>query len=154
MFCFFFSSRRRHTRCALVTGVQTCALPIFRLGVIQAVLSALHSSCRARSRTLLIAFARPFNGGDLVLDASAIARHWHGEVRLFEFAVHDLVALSADHRNLILMRLEPINIMIRSEEHSSELQSLMRISYAVLCLTTKTKHRQTHRRLQICDTTT
>src|SRR3546814_1801922 len=27
MFCFF-SSRRRHTRCALVTGVQTCALPI------------------------------------------------------------------------------------------------------------------------------
>src|SRR3546814_12072553 len=27
---FFFSSRRRHTRCALVTGVQTCALPIFR----------------------------------------------------------------------------------------------------------------------------
>src|SRR3546814_18676435 len=24
----FFSSRRRHTRCALVTGVQTCALPI------------------------------------------------------------------------------------------------------------------------------
>src|SRR3546814_10731172 len=30
MFLFFlFSSRRRHTRCALVTGVQTCALPIF-----------------------------------------------------------------------------------------------------------------------------
>src|SRR3546814_16941415 len=28
MFLFFFSSRRRHTRCALVTGVQTCALPI------------------------------------------------------------------------------------------------------------------------------
>src|SRR3546814_20440342 len=30
---FFFSSRRRHTRCALVTGVQTCALPIFGRGV-------------------------------------------------------------------------------------------------------------------------
>src|SRR3546814_3170829 len=29
-FLFFFSSRRRHTRCALVTGVQTCALPIYR----------------------------------------------------------------------------------------------------------------------------
>src|SRR3546814_18091762 len=28
IFLFFFSSRRRHTRCALVTGVQTCALPI------------------------------------------------------------------------------------------------------------------------------
>src|SRR3546814_2363063 len=34
LFCvslFFFSSRRRHTRCALVTGVQTCALPIWVL---------------------------------------------------------------------------------------------------------------------------
>src|SRR3546814_7801858 len=29
VFIFFFSSRRRHTRCALVTGVQTCALPIW-----------------------------------------------------------------------------------------------------------------------------
>src|SRR3546814_19507303 len=29
MYAFFFSSRRRHTRCAFVTGVQTCALPIF-----------------------------------------------------------------------------------------------------------------------------
>src|SRR3546814_4964814 len=27
-YVFFFSSRRLHTRCALVTGVQTCALPI------------------------------------------------------------------------------------------------------------------------------
>src|SRR3546814_8107238 len=31
-FVFFFSSRRRHTSCALVTGVQTCALPISNLG--------------------------------------------------------------------------------------------------------------------------
>src|SRR3546814_14388929 len=29
----FFSSRRRHTRCALVTGVQTCALPIYAVAV-------------------------------------------------------------------------------------------------------------------------
>src|SRR3546814_4373356 len=29
MSLLFFSSRRRHTRCALVTGVQTCALPIY-----------------------------------------------------------------------------------------------------------------------------
>src|SRR3546814_14413324 len=29
LFCFFCASRRRHTRCALVTGVQTCALPIY-----------------------------------------------------------------------------------------------------------------------------
>src|SRR3546814_9224173 len=30
---FFFSSRRRHTRYALVTGVQTCALPISEIAV-------------------------------------------------------------------------------------------------------------------------
>src|SRR3546814_17617711 len=31
---FFCSSRRRHTRCALVTGVQTCALPIYKLDIL------------------------------------------------------------------------------------------------------------------------
>src|SRR3546814_3304678 len=35
---FFFSSRRLHTRCALVAGVQTCALPIC-IGKPQAVRS-------------------------------------------------------------------------------------------------------------------
>src|SRR3546814_4601578 len=35
---FFLSSRRRHTRCALVTGVQTCALPIFPLANAMGVL--------------------------------------------------------------------------------------------------------------------
>src|SRR3546814_6144696 len=34
MMIFFFSSRRRHTRCALVTGVQTCALPILQLSTV------------------------------------------------------------------------------------------------------------------------
>src|SRR3546814_2043945 len=37
IFCFFFSSRRRHTRCALVTGVQTCALPISSHAMVSAV---------------------------------------------------------------------------------------------------------------------
>src|SRR3546814_18280472 len=36
---FFFSSRRRHTRCALVTGVQTCALPICVLNEFRHALS-------------------------------------------------------------------------------------------------------------------
>src|SRR3546814_18338221 len=34
---FFFSSRRRHTICALVTGVQTCALPIFPVPIFMAI---------------------------------------------------------------------------------------------------------------------
>src|SRR3546814_12198268 len=37
MVVFFCSSRRRHTRCALVTGVQTCALPIYAIIVEQSV---------------------------------------------------------------------------------------------------------------------
>src|SRR3546814_9959395 len=44
---FFFSSRRRHTRCALVTGVQTCALPI------------LSASSPASSWTLAAKILRP-----------------------------------------------------------------------------------------------
>src|SRR3546814_3596677 len=39
----FFSSRRRHTRCALVTGVQTCALPIY---------TSRGASCFAEKRTV------------------------------------------------------------------------------------------------------
>src|SRR3546814_5675282 len=35
--CFFFSSRRRHTRCALVTGVQTCALPIYEYELVRTI---------------------------------------------------------------------------------------------------------------------
>src|SRR3546814_7780447 len=38
---FFFSSRRRHTRCALVTGVQTCALPISGHGARESALRAI-----------------------------------------------------------------------------------------------------------------
>src|SRR3546814_10699363 len=40
---FFFSSRRRHTRCALVTGVQTCALPISYLA--HPILGARYVEC-------------------------------------------------------------------------------------------------------------
>src|SRR3546814_4771365 len=57
---FFFSSRRRHTRCALVTGVQTCALPCTccatRLQV-AAVLSALND-CPVASQ---LAFQSPLS---------------------------------------------------------------------------------------------
>src|SRR3546814_2130586 len=40
VFCCFFSSRRRHTRCALVTGVQTCALPVAGAGGILPLMAA------------------------------------------------------------------------------------------------------------------
>src|SRR3546814_9115419 len=42
IFGFFFSSTRRHTRCALVTGVQTCALPISRFDQVRLRLTDSH----------------------------------------------------------------------------------------------------------------
>src|SRR3546814_4500745 len=50
---FFFSSRRRHTRCALVTGVQTCALPI--------------CICRLPSQAVLIAIGIDWDGRRQIL---------------------------------------------------------------------------------------
>src|SRR3546814_1649752 len=66
---FFFSSRRRHTRCALVTGVQTCALPIS--------LPAAAGRPNGRRHLLLLAWTLPphISGGvyrpNSVLQAAA-----------------------------------------------------------------------------------
>src|SRR3546814_1919053 len=64
---FFFSSRRRHTRCALVTGVQTCALPIlsdnillYRSGGNLVYRNDLKSSCPGLARDSDIMVARQF----------------------------------------------------------------------------------------------
>src|SRR3546814_10618488 len=48
---------------------------------------------------------------------------------------------SARRSALLLSRRQPLSAG-RSEEHTSELQSLMRISYAVFCLKKKTKRKQ------------
>src|SRR3546814_6198056 len=58
-FFFFFSSRRRHTRCALVTGVQTCALPISSRYLVYAgddwsEVDFLHELCRRSGCGLLL----------------------------------------------------------------------------------------------------
>src|SRR3546814_12946255 len=45
---FLFSSRRRHTRCALVTGVQTCALPILTTASLTQANTALAQARTAR----------------------------------------------------------------------------------------------------------
>src|SRR3546814_5443264 len=71
MILFFFSSRRRHTRCALVTGVQTCALPI----------------CRVAEATTLVPALREHNPGDYLprmTDAASrmLARDYDGVLKL------------------------------------------------------------------------
>src|SRR3546814_6245165 len=52
---FFFSSRRRHTRCALVTGVQTCALPI-------SITSSGHKALPNRLAVCMIFLPRTYLG--------------------------------------------------------------------------------------------
>src|SRR3546814_1422632 len=47
---FFFSSRRRHTRCALVTGVQTCALPISQKNIDVAEAEKLAAKIKSGNR--------------------------------------------------------------------------------------------------------
>src|SRR3546814_2613402 len=65
---FFFSSRRRHTRCALVTGVQTCALPIFLIRGEEA--AKLHNDGRTRLRRDALGFVYQFH--HLLPDFSAV----------------------------------------------------------------------------------
>src|SRR3546814_9389611 len=199
--CFFFSSRRRHTRCALVTGVQTCALPI---------------SVQSRKAELAARIANRFvdslqkmrsqrrqtwrNGLSTALDKET--KRLAHEVELAERAVADfrrqhlmpmgagsaedyqqmnriaveaastaamssamqaqaagvsraasmrtvagasspaLDNLQKQYDDLVRQRSE-ISVQMganhRSEEHTSEIQSLMRISYAVFCLKKKNK---------------
>src|SRR3546814_1171312 len=49
---FFFSSRRRHTRCALVTGVQTCALPIFMSALADLAIGQAYRSAMGELMTI------------------------------------------------------------------------------------------------------
>src|SRR3546814_3396134 len=116
----FFTSRRRHTRCALVTGVQTCALPISLLHHRLALPRQGFQVSGVKQKRLAIKADRfacqslkPRNLSQRI-KRSAITRI-NGK-RSFERIIG---ARQIDHR---------------SEEHTSELQSLMRISYAVFCL--------------------
>src|SRR3546814_8138116 len=59
---FFFSSRRRHTRCALVTGVQTCALPI--CGAQRQRLTDIQQCSSAPGRTPTITIRKIIGGGN------------------------------------------------------------------------------------------
>src|SRR3546814_7635175 len=79
---FFFSSRRRHTRCALVTGVQTCALPIYtldphhtfaRFALSHFGFSTFHGQFNATSGTATLDLAKKGGGVDVSIDVRSIA---------------------------------------------------------------------------------
>src|SRR3546814_7471120 len=65
---FFVSSRRRHTRCALVTGVQTCALPICT----SRTASTIPPGVRTARATASPATAGQTTGGSVVVVARAV----------------------------------------------------------------------------------
>src|SRR3546814_8117755 len=73
--------------------------------------------------------------------AEPVAELTHGPARIHADAdmADQLVGALRHHDELIVPALDPV--AARSEEHTSELQSLMRISYAVFCLK---KNKQTH----------
>src|SRR3546814_6344915 len=56
---FFFSSRKRHTRCALVTGVQTCALPILPRAELRPTLVRLLALLRDKTPTAAVVPIKP-----------------------------------------------------------------------------------------------
>src|SRR3546814_21115323 len=63
LYCFFFfSSRRRHTRCALVTGVQTCALPIWARHDLRAPLKPACGTIVTAIVTVQVASRAPLEG--------------------------------------------------------------------------------------------
>src|SRR3546814_5997954 len=127
--CFFFSSRIRHTSCALVTGVQTCARPIYvvvdaddveahpveeldGLGADQAGASGDQDPHRGAGA------ANEDDMDDDVTDCRPVARGRRP---------------TAQGGPLGPACQTPRSAHARSEEHTSELPSLMRISYAVIC---------------------
>src|SRR3546814_8427707 len=118
---FFFSSRRRHTRCALVTGVQTCALPIYLCGGFGKWPAKQQQGAGRQQKSQQRGPQTGAMAGLHLLGRDSGGMH--------------TAAVQSIHADAIN----------RSEEHTSELQSLMRNSYAVFCLKKKTKKQKTHK---------
>src|SRR3546814_9403385 len=134
----FFSSRRRHTRCALVTGVQTCALPISVLRVQPEVaVAGDHAEDRLDAE---------HHGEDGHEDRNRcrVAEASQEEEVLHSSADADCDAAAApeggrtDEGSDDEASDRGLEALARTEEHTPELQSLMSISYHVFSLKKKT----------------
>src|SRR3546814_9879369 len=122
---FFCSSRRRHTRCALVTGVQTCALPI----------------CDAADDSALATYRADATDAGIARDTRAYvafldAQEQTDRGRKAGTIGYDLgasyafrAAAARPDRIAAVGSIYGVSVA-RSEEHTSELQSLMRMSSA------------------------
>src|SRR3546814_10644656 len=121
----FVASRRRHTMCALVTGVHTCALPIYALGQVTALpFAPLQGAVQEKARK--IRRLQPKASAGSAISASA-------PPSIFRRSAPASGITRSPKKRAVT------SFAWRSEEHTSELQSLMRISYAVFCLKKKKK---------------
>src|SRR3546814_7831719 len=130
IYVFFFSSRRRHTRCALVTGVQTCALPIYRFDF-----GSLDIAVHTPTYAMMISV---IEGSSMLGVVPKRVGEKFAEKYGLKLLVHpdppeDIRHLIQWHRHRIAdtgvnwFRRLCIGLP-RSEEHTSALQSQMRIS--------------------------
>src|SRR3546814_6490163 len=113
-------------RCLPSTSLRTIATraPTFSREVPLTPLKIKNKSRRSRARAA---------GRKLVVRGMFLIRH--EQVSVVRFAVQH--ARDARPANALFARDRYFNAVRRSEEHTSELQSLMRISYAVFCLKKK-----------------
>src|SRR3546814_3933239 len=123
----------RHTRCALVTGVQTCALPISEDVLVECLTGADAEDEPALEQ-------QRGGGGGLSDDRRVDPNDGTGDADAHLHPLRD-AGDPAEHRP----HERAVPLAARSEGHTSELQSLMRISYAVFCLKKKkNKHNKYH----------
>src|SRR3546814_7389293 len=135
---FFFSSRRRHTRCALVTGVQTCALPIWsHFGVLFSQRLCRPIICLGADVTKAFVAALI----SLTLSATAISpalakdkssaekakQRGFAEIPICTKRLGTVAIVEPDNQWWTALNLGSPEA--RSEAHTSELQSIMRTSY-------------------------
>src|SRR3546814_5575917 len=88
---FFFSSRRRHTRCALVTGVQTCALPI--------------SSWASGGKVAKVDRVEWISMPDHQTAVNALVA---GEIDILEAPPHDLLPILTESEDILLHNNNPL----------------------------------------------
>src|SRR3546814_9903750 len=87
-FSFFFSSRRRHTRCALVTGVQTCALPIFACFVASIICITIFSPGMAATISASAVAENPISKSD---GPSNVASTWSSPLSFCDAALFNMI---------------------------------------------------------------
>src|SRR3546814_8565008 len=142
-FRFFFSSRRRHTRCALVTGVQTCALPILGL--------ALTIAMPERAREMLDRAGAMAERVRVEAGASGTPAPAGTPMAARSFGL----CFTGGGENCVVdgdtfwidgekVRVADIDAPERSAEHTSDLQSLTRITTVVFRLLKNKRHTTTH----------